>query len=211
MPRTQHGAAENARLPSGTRTRSVRSPSACYSDGLLVDPAGTFGWVAAGAVVGAGVNIAATLYSKGTEVTAAEVAAAAVSGAVSGALGALAGPLGGTVAKALGSASNGLIAAGAAGLLSGVGSGVGQASANVIDPCHASSPLNAALWGSLGGAAAKGAFPTKNLNSWSQATHFGPRTISGLFGSANARTNLGAMAAASGIGAAVAFPGANPF
>jgi hypothetical protein len=58
---------------------------------------------------------------------------------------------------------------------------------------------------------AKGLFPTKNLNTWAQAQHFGPKTFGGLFGSSNAATNLGSFGASSGVGTASNFPGLNPF
>ena len=44
----------------------------------------------------------------------------------------------------------------AAGGLSAGASALGQAAANAIDPCNASSLLNAALWGGIGGGIAKG-------------------------------------------------------
>lgn len=108
-------------------------------------------------------------------------------------------------------ASNGLGAAVASGVFSAVGSSAGQAAANAIDPCHASNPLNAALWGGLGGGLAKGVFPTKNLNTWSQAATFGPKTFGSLFGSSNAWLNNGSFFTSSGVGAAANFSFLDPF
>jgi hypothetical protein len=90
-------------------------------------------------------------------------------------------------------------------------SALGQAAANAIDPCNASSLLNAALWGGIGGDIAKGLFPTRNLNSWAQARYFGPRTFSGLFRCSNGWRNLGSFGTSSGVGGAANFPGINPF
>jgi hypothetical protein len=88
---------------------------------------------------------------------------------------------------------------------------LGQGAANAIDPCNASNPLNAALYGGLEGGLAKGLFPTRNLNTWSQAQHFGPATFGGLFGTSNAWLNNGSFATSSGVGGAANFPGINPF
>lgn len=176
-----------------------------------VDPNGEFAWIAAGAVIGAVVNVGITYIANGGNVTGRQLAAAAASGAIAGALGAAAGPLGGTIARGLGMASSGLGATVAAGGLSAGASALGQAAANAIDPCNASSVLNAALWGGIGGGIAKGLFPTRNLNSWAQARYFGPRTFSGLFRSSNGWRNLGSFGTSSGVGGAANFPGINPF
>lgn len=176
-----------------------------------VDPSGEFAWIAAGAVVGAAVNVGVTYISNGGNVSQQQIIAAAVSGAVSGALGAVAGPLGGTLVRGVGMASNSVSAAVGSGIISAVGSAIGQGAANVIDPCHSTSPLNAALYGGLGGGLAKGLFKTTNLNSWKQAIAFGPRTLSGLFGSYNAGRNIISFAASSGVGAASNYPEINPF
>jgi hypothetical protein len=177
----------------------------------LVDPTGEFWWIPAGAVIGAVVNVGITYVANGGNVTGQQLAAAAVSGAISGAIGAAAGPLGGTIARGLGGVSTGLGASAAAAGLSAGGAALGQAAANQIDPCHATNPLNAALWGGVGGGLAKYAFPTKNLNTWAQAQHFGPRSFGGLFGSANAGLNLGSFGTSSGVGGAANFPATNPF
>ena len=60
----------------------------------FTDPSGEFTWVAAGAVIGAGVNLGVTYFANGGNVTGQQMAAVAVSGAIAGALGAAAGPLG---------------------------------------------------------------------------------------------------------------------
>jgi RHS repeat-associated protein len=178
----------------------------------FTDPNGKFAWVAAGAVLGAAVNVGATLIANGGDVSWRQIGAAAASGAISGAVGAVAGPLGGTIAKGvLGASTSGLAASVATAGVSAIGSGAGQAVANQIDPCSATNPLNAALYGGLGGGLAKGAFSTKNLNSLSQANDFAPTTFKGLFGSSNAWRNQGAYATSSGVGAASNFPIINPF
>jgi hypothetical protein len=115
------------------------------------------------------------------------------------------------LAKGLGAASNGLGAAVASGALSAAGSAAGQGVANLIDPCNAVNPLNAALWGGLGGGLVKGSLPTRNLNTWNQASYFGPTTLGGLFGTSNAWWNNGAAATSAGVGAAANFPRLNPF
>ena len=176
------------------------------------DPTGELAWVAAGAVIGAAVNMTMTAVANGGQVTGRQLAAAAVSGLISGAVGAVAGPLGGTIAKGLtGAASSGLTATAAAAAISAAGGAAGQAAANWVDPCNASSVANAALWAGVGGGVAKGAFPTKNLNSWAQASAFGPSTLSGLIGSPNAFFNLGSFATSAGVGGAANFPILNPF
>jgi RHS repeat-associated protein len=177
-----------------------------------VDPDGRFAWIIAGAVIGAAINVGITLYATGGNASWQQIGAAAAGGAIAGAIGAVAGPLAGTLARGLGAASNGLLASVASAGLSAGGSALGQGAANLIDPCHASSLANAALWGGLGGGLAKGLIPTRNLNTWAQAQSFGPSTFSGLFGSSNAGFNMGSFGASSGLGAAANFPGPwNPF
>jgi hypothetical protein len=136
--------------------------------------------------------------------------AAAISGAISGGLGAIAGPLGGTIARGFGAVSNGAGAIAASAGLSAAGSAAGQAAVNLIDPCHAISPLNAALWGGLGGGLSKWKFPTNNMKTWNQATTFGPRTFGGLSGTSNAWLNNTATTTSVGVGAAANFPGLQP-
>jgi hypothetical protein len=111
----------------------------------------------------------------------------------------------------LGTASNGLAASIASGALSAGGAALGQSAANVIDPCNASDPLNAALYGGIGGSIGKGFFVTKNLNTWAQANAFGPKTFGGLIGSFNAWRNIGSFATSSTIGSASSFSSLNPF
>lgn len=135
----------------------------------------------------------------------------AASGFISGAMGAAAGPLGGTIAKGFGFASNGLVASVASGALSAGAGAAGQLVANRIDPCSASNPMNAALWGGIGGGLAKGVFPTRNLNTWAQASKFAPTTIGGLFRTPNAWINNAAAATSSGVGGAANFTVLDPF
>jgi len=185
-----------------------------YVDGnpvSMVDPRGEFAWIAAGAVLGAAINMGVTYFANDGNVTGQQMLAAAASGAIAGGLGAAAGPLGGTIARGLGMASNSLLATGAAAGLSAGGSALGQAAANAIDSCNASSVANAALWGGLGGGVAKKFFPTRNLNSWAQASAFGPSSFGGLFGSSNAWLNLGSFGTSAGVGSAANFPAINPF
>lgn len=177
----------------------------------VVDPDGQFAWIIAGGVIGAVINTGVTYFATGGNASLQQLGAAAASGFIAGSLGAMAGPLGGTIAGALGATSNGLVASVAAGVLSAGASAAGQAVANQIDPCNATNPLNAALWGGIGGGAAKKFFPTKNLNTWLQSQYFGPKTFGGLFGSSNAWFNNGSFATASGVGAASNFSGLNPF
>jgi RHS repeat-associated protein len=173
----------------------------------LIDPRGEVAWIAAGAAIGAAVNVGATIAAAGGagNVSTRQLVAAAVGGAVAGGLGAVAGPLGGTVARALGYASNSAVAALAAAALSGGASAAGQLVGNGVDPCNPGSLGAAAAFGALGGGFAKAAFPTRNLNSLAQAAAFGPTTFSGLFGSANAARNLGSFFSSSAIGAAATF------
>jgi hypothetical protein len=123
----------------------------------------------------------------------------------------VAGPLGGTLAKALGAASNGVLSAALSAVLSGAAGAAAQEASNLIDPCNAISPWDAALWSALGGGLSKKFFPTKNLNTWSQAANFGPATLSGLFSSTNAWLNIGSLATSAGLGAASNFPSFDPF
>jgi len=179
----------------------------------FIDPYGEVAWVAAGAVIGAAVNVAATYiaaYRAGESVSARQFAAAAVSGAYAGAAGAIAGPLGGSVARALGAASNKAVGAAFAGIYSGIGAGVGQAMANAIDPCNAIDLGTAALYGGLGGGAAK-FIPTNNLNTMGQAANFGANSLGGLFRTPNSFMNHGASATSAGLGAAANFPSLSPF
>jgi len=179
-----------------------------YAEGnpnRYVDPRGEWIWVVAGAGIGAVVNVTMAAVANGGSLSASQVLAAAASGAISGALGAVAGPLGGTLARSLGFASNGVLAAiGSAGA-SAVGGALGQVAANSIDPCHGSSVANAALWAGVGGGIGKYAFPTRNLNTLSQAAYFGPSTMGGLFGTPNAWLNMGSFGASAGVGGAANF------
>ena len=92
----------------------------------------------------------------------------------------------------------------AAGGLSGAASAAGQEASNLIDPCHSSSVANAAFYGAIGGGISK-YLPTRNLNTWSQASYFGASTIEGLFGSSNAWWNNGGALASGAVGAAANF------
>ncbi|MDA8178745.1 MAG: PASTA domain-containing protein [Deltaproteobacteria bacterium] len=182
-----------------------------YVDGDPVtykDPTGQWIWVAAGGVIGAGVNVTLTAWANGglSSLSSEQIMAAAASGFVSGTVGALGGPLGGTVAKSLGFVSNGFVASLAAAGVSAVGGSLGQIASNGIDPCNASSVGNAASWGALGGGAAKYFFPTRNLNTLKQAAKFGASKVSGLFRSSNAWANLSAFGTSAGVGGAANFP-----
>ncbi len=176
-----------------------------------VDKDGLFIWIAAGALIGAVVNVGITYIANGGNVTTRQLVAAAASGAISGAIGAVAGPLGGTIARGLGSVSNGVVSALGSAVISGAGSALGQAVANGVDPCNATNPLNAALYGGIGGGFSKYLFATKNLNTWAQARYFAPRTFGGLTGSTNAWMNAGSFATSSGVGGASNFSAINPF
>ncbi len=169
-----------------------------------VDPTGEVAWVAAGAGIGAFVNVAATVAynaASGQSTSWQQVGAAAVSGAIAGAYGALAGPVGGTVARMLGSKANGALGLAGNTAFSAAGGYTGQVAANGIDPCHASNPLNSALWAGVGGGFAGALFKTPGLYTVKQANRFGPSTWSGVNNSAAA----GAYGAASGVGAASVF------
>jgi hypothetical protein len=134
-----------------------------------------------------------------------------VGGAIAGGLGALAGPLGGTIALELGlGSSTGAVAIASAAALTAGGSAAGQEAANLIDPCHAGSVSNAAVWGGIGGGFAR-FLPSKNLNTLAQAFDFGPSTIQGFFGSPNAWWNTGGFFGSAALGAVANFPSAGPF
>ena len=60
----------------------------------------------------------------------------------------------------------------------------------------------------VGGGVAK-AFPTKNLNTWSQLKHFGPKSIGGLFNSNNSAWLWGSALTSSGICSAANFVGSS--
>ena len=196
-------------LEAGTNTYNY----ARGNPALYVDQDGRFAWVIAGAVIGSGINVAATVIANGgfDGLTAQQLAAAAIGGAIAGGLGSIAGPLGGSLALELGfGSSSGAAAIGISALLTSGASAAGQEASNLIDPCDAASVANAAFWGSLGGGLAK-FIPTKNLNSWAQANHFGATTLSGIFGSPNAWLNNGATAASAAVGTASNFPAIGPF
>jgi len=171
----------------------------------VFDQDGNLAWVLAGGVIGAIVNVAIAAGANGGELAGDQILAAAASGFVAGAIGAAAGPLGGTLAKALGQATTGLLASFFAGVGSAAGGALGQAAANIIDPCHQSSVLKAALWAGIGGGITKYAFRTKNLNTLAQANYFAARTLGGLFRSPNAWLNLTSYGASAGIGGAANF------
>ena len=182
-----------------------------YANGnpaAFTDPQGKFIWILAGGLIGGVVNTGFTYIANGGNVTGTQLAAAFGGGFVAGALGAAAGPLGGTIALELGLGSSGGIAAiGSAAVLSAGASAAGQEVSNLIDPCHPGNVADAALWGGLGGAVGK-YFPTRNLNTWKQASYFRTKTVSGLFGTSNAWWNLGSFGTSAGVGAATNFPAA---
>ena len=167
----------------------------------FADPNGNFAWVAAGAAIGAAINVTATVIANGGNVSTQQVVAAAVSGAISGAYGALAGPFGGTVARALGQTATSALALSINGLFSAGGGFVAQSVANAINPCNAQNPLNAALFAGIGGATASSLFPTPGMLTLNQAQYFAPSTFSGINQSAFAT----AAGASSGLGAASNF------
>jgi hypothetical protein len=168
------------------------------------DPTGQIAWILAGAAIGAGANLAATIIANGgfNGLTAQQVGAALASGAVAGAIASVAGPVAGSFALQIGWGSTGFIAAFGTGVLSAGGSALGQEIANLIDPCHNGSLVNAAFWGGVGAGAARYIFPSKNLNTLAQAQAFGASSLSGLFGSANAWLNNVAATTGAAVGAA---------
>jgi RHS repeat-associated protein len=148
----------------------------------FTDPTGEIAWVVAGAVIGAGVNVAATLIATGGNASQEQLIAAAVSGGISGAFGALAGPLGGSVARALGQTATGVLAKAVNVAFSAAGGFVGQTAANCIDPSHATDPLASAAFGGLGGVGSS-FFRTPGLYTIKQAQYFAPTTLRGINGS----------------------------
>jgi hypothetical protein len=178
----------------------------------FVDPSGQLMWAAGGTLVGAGVNVAALYvsnYAKGGsvgDVSLTEVGSAALSGAIAGFIGTLGGPAGGTLAHVFGKTGNSYLSMVFAGAISAGGGYLGQSAANVIDPCHASDPLNAAFFSGIGGGIAK-ALPTKTLNTLSQAVDFGPSNVSGLFSSKYSAWFWGGAFSSAGIGSASYFGG----
>jgi len=174
----------------------------CFNNPIdWVDPIGEWIWVAGGAFLGGLTNLGAAYLSSGGDLTFQEGVAAFTGGAFAGAIGALAGPIGGSVAKALGQTAGGWLGIWVSAVFSGAGSYAGQVYANLIDPCHAADPMNAAFWGAIGGAVAK-ALPTNTLNTVAQANFFGPTTAGGLFGSSNSAWFWGASATSAGLGGA---------
>jgi RHS repeat-associated protein len=169
----------------------------------IVDPSGQIApivpVVMAGAAIGAVVNVGLTLAFSDAPITRQQLAAAIVSGALAGGAGALTGPAGGTIARALGSTSTRLLAkVSTTALSAGVGA-VSQWVSNLIDPCHASSVLNAALFAGIGGAAST-RFPSQGFQTLRQANNFGPG-FGGLGRTPNSRGILGGLFTASGLGA----------
>ncbi len=176
----------------------------------LVDPSGEIlpllPVILAGAGIGALVNVAFTVGAallSGSDLSVRQVLGAAASGAVAGGLGALTGPAGGSLARALGSKASSLLAKGITSLLSGGAGALGQAMANAIDPCNASSVLNAALFAGLGGAAST-RFPSQGFTTLQQAAHFAPG-LGGLLGTQNARGIAGGFLTAAGVGGGSVF------
>lgn len=176
-----------------------------------VDETGEVAWVAAGAAIGAAVNVSVT-YAwnayNGQPTTSAQLIAAATSGAIAGAYSALGGPVGGTVARWLGSRANSAIGLVSSGLFSAAGGYVGQVTANYIDPCNPADPLNAAIWAGVGSAAAGAVVPTPGLYTINQANHFQPTTFAAI----NRSPVVRSYGASAGIGAAsvLGFPIASP-
>ncbi|MCP5005566.1 MAG: hypothetical protein GY941_16755, partial [Planctomycetes bacterium] len=167
----------------------------------FIDPVGEFAWVAAGAGIGAIINISATIIANGGDVSAQQIIAAGVSGAISGAIGSVAGPLGGSVARVIGQRATSLIGLGAQSLFSAGGGYAGQLAANKIDPCHGTNPLNAAMFAGIGGPLANKLFPVTGMSTLRQSRFFAPSTASGIY-----RSNLSsAIGTSSGVGAASNF------
>jgi len=167
------------------------------------DPDGRIVWVAARAIIGAGINVATTVIANGGNVTSQQLAAAAVSGVISGAIGALAGPLGGSVAHFIGKSATSAIAIGTTTALSAGGGYAAQVAANAIDSCHSSSPLNAALFAGIGGGVASSLIKTPGMYTVNQANYFAPTTFSGINNSAL----VSSYATSAGVGAASVFGG----
>ncbi|MBE7172480.1 MAG: RHS repeat protein [Williamsia sp.] len=175
------------------------------------DKDGRFIWIIGGAVIGAAVNLAITYIANDGNISNKQIAAAIINGAIAGGVGAVAGPIGGSIARILGFASNQLVASFASSIISGVGSAGGQELANLVDPCHKTNPLNAALWGGIGGGISKHFFQTKNLNTWLQAKYFGATTFKGAVSSFNSFVNNSSFLISSIIGGVSNFNIFNPF
>ena len=172
----------------------------CGNDPInFKDHEGKWVWIAAGAVIGAGVNMAITYIANDGHVTTEQMIAAGVSGAISGAVGAIAGPAGGTLARGLGQVANGLLAKGFTAGISAAGGALGQGAANLIDPCHSAGIANSALYAGLGGGAAS-LIPVQGMNTLSQAMNFGPRNPLILLSTSNKRIIMGSLATSSGVG-----------
>ena len=191
-----------ARDPIGFAGGDTNLYGYTFNDPLnFVDSDGLFAWIVAGAGVGALINVVATVIANGGDVSLSQIGSAALSGAISGAVGAIAGPVGGTLAKIAGCSSAGKTAA--AGAISAAGAAAGQAAANAVDPCNASSVANAALFGGIGGAVGKYAFPTPGMHTMKQSDYFAPSTFSGV----NTSSFSSGAGASAGVGAASNFGG----
>jgi len=140
---------------------------------------------AAGAAVGAVVQLGVTYATSTGPLTSQQIIAALGSGAASGALSALGGPLGGSIAKFGGYAASGALGKAGGVMYSALAGGTGQAVSNLIDPCHASSITNAALFGGLGqlgGNLTAAVFGVSGYVSLAQLQRFGYQNISSLLG-----------------------------
>jgi len=140
---------------------------------------------AAGAAVGAVVQFGVTYATSSGPLTSQQIIAALGSGAASGALSALGGPLGGSIAKFGGYAAGGVLGKAGGVMYSALAGATGQAVSNLIDPCHASSITNAALFGGLGqlgGNLTASVLGFGGYVSLAQLQRFGYQNISSLLG-----------------------------
>jgi len=169
------------------------------------DPTGEVAWVVGGAVVGAAINVAATLAVSGGNATWQQIGAAAASGAIAGGVSALAGPLAGTIARSLGQSAAGALSLGANAVVSAGGGYAAQVVGNLIDPCNAASndPFNSAVWGAFGavgaGAIARSipALRTPGMYTVNQANYFQPSTLRGM----NQSVLINSYGVSAGLGA----------
>jgi RHS repeat-associated protein len=115
----------------------------------LLDPAGELAWVAGAALIGGSINALFTFYSTGGKADLQQLGAAFVGGAVAGGISALAPGAGYLVSAGVGA----------------WGGALGQLATNLLDPCNASSIVNAAASGAVGGAVGRLIPTTKAIDA----------------------------------------------